>query len=369
MNRRLTSNLFYAVRRLSTGPRSINALRKVLSKRFGGSSAERETRWILQHITRQQDVASAASSQQHDNDGLIRTLSAAQLTLLHSMLTARSIGTPLQYVIGDVDFCGLKLSMKPPVLIARDDTAAIVQWLIHTIRTYEQQSNTTTEWPANVPFINASELLSSSTPINRPEMRILDVCSGSGNIAIALAAYTGSSVTGFDVNPAAIQLANKNRDNVESMIKQSYPHRDGHFQCEFIQQDIFALPAESLSSLPSLQHRYDIIVSNPPYVSETEYPTLPDDVRLFEDRHALIASDNGLQFYKHIILIAPHLLTSIADKSVNGRDGLPEIVFEIGSEEQCREVEQLLVVSGFDYVRSYNDYGGRKRWIAARRTE
>ena len=167
---------------------------------------------------------------------------------------------PLQYILGSVPFDNLDIIVQPPILIPRQETE---WWCMHVIYTLKK------------------------THINN--LTILDLCSGSGCIGLALAdAFPDATVYAVDISPHAVALGqlNAQHNNITNIT--------------FIESDLFtALPKDI---------RFDIIVSNPPYIPDTQWQTLDLSVSQWEDHQALIADDAGLAIIKKIIAQAPQYL-------------------------------------------------------------
>lgn len=217
---------------------------------------------------------------------------------------------PLQYILGSVPFVDLEIEVKPPILIPRPETEEIVIWIIDTA----QRAN----------FF---------------PRRILDLCTGSGCIALALAqAFPQAQVFGIDNNPEAIELAwnNQKKNKIENV---SFRLSDLYDQIDVDMQ-------------------FDLIVSNPPYVSAESYKKVSDEVRQWEDPRALIADRQGMAVYERIVqdvmkyVQKPHQKTAI-----------PQLVMEIGVDQY--DIEKLLERAGFATVKIYKDMQGKDRWVAA----
>ncbi len=172
---------------------------------------------------------------------------------------------PVQYLIGNVNFFGIDILVNESVLIPRYETELLVEKTIKLIKKYN---------------------------INNP--KILDIGTGSGCIAISLAKSLQSQVTGLDISKKALEVAEENAKQNNADIK-------------FYQKDILE---------ENIVDNYDVIVSNPPYVMESE---IVDPKTKYEPQNALFAKNNGLEFYEAII-----------KKSVShlNKNGL--IAFEIG---------------------------------------
>ncbi len=242
-------------------------------------------------------------------------LSQAQQGLLDEWVKQRVCDQkPLQYILGSVPFCDLTIQVRTPILIPRPETEEWTFWLIERFKL-----------------------------LNIHGLRILDLCTGTGCIGIALAYHLpSSSVIGIDINPEAIALAqeNKKAGNLSNI--------------QFIQSDLY-------TQLP-IDIKFDLIVSNPPYLCPSEYQALTEDVKKWEDYQALVAQDRGMQIYRRIILDAHRYL----DK-VHRRESLthaPAFVCEIGP-AQVKFIKDLLIEGGFKKAELISDLQGLPRWAIA----
>ncbi len=242
------------------------------------------------------------------------TLTQAQQQQLDHALHARiHEHKPLSYILGSVPFCNLDILVETPILIPRPETEEWVSWLIE-----------------------------QCAPVHDKSCTILDLCTGTGCIALALAqAFPRARVIGVDKNPQALTLAQKNKDhNALSNI-------------EFLHGDLCApLPANVC---------YDLIVSNPPYISEEEYQTLAPEVAQWEDKQALVAPNDGLEFYQRIAYEAARFL---CPTSIFSSCNLPRIVAELGTEPES--VVQIFGKAGFSRCNLHCDLQGKVRWLEAR---
>jgi release factor glutamine methyltransferase len=183
-------------------------------------------------------------------------ISGEQKRRLMSAVARRGAGEPIQYLIGEVTFCGLPLQVGPGVFIPRPETEFIVE--------------------------AAHEL--------RPT-RILDLCTGSGALAIALAnQFPAASVTAIDASEMALSFARMNGQR----------HR----------ADVTFLHGDLFGPLASTAPPFDLIVSNPPYVAMADAPTLPTEVIDHEPHAALFAGEDGTQCYRRIFDKVGEHLTS-----------------------------------------------------------
>ena len=234
-------------------------------------------------------------------------ISEKQLADFDRLIERRTGGEPVAYMTGRKAFWSFALEVNPAVLIPRPDTEVIVEEALAVLR---QES-----W-------------------RRP--RILDIGTGSGAIALALACEVpGASITATDISEAALQTAQKNAAalNVEPIV--------------FLKGDLFE-PVEG---------RFDLIVSNPPYIGADEYQSLPPGVKNFEPEEALRAGQTGLEFYEKLIYQAHGYLTE------NGW-----LLLEIGA-RQKQEVRAIYEAHQDFYERIdvREDYAGLPRVIKGRR--
>ncbi|MFA6262871.1 MAG: peptide chain release factor N(5)-glutamine methyltransferase [Candidatus Babeliales bacterium] len=220
---------------------------------------------------------------------------------------------PLAYLLGSVPFCDLDILVEPPILIPRPETEEWVTWLIEQLKCVQPERFT-----------------------------ILDLCTGSGCIALALAhAFPLATVIGVDNNPHALALANKNKKHLNIA--------NATFMCG----DLFA----------ALPHDFtcDLIVANPPYITENEYHQLQPEVAQWEDKNALVASNHGLDFYQRIAQNAGRYLT--AHSLFVSRD-LPRISLEVGLSPES--VVAICRDAGFNRCELHCDMQGSPRWAVVR---
>jgi release factor glutamine methyltransferase len=232
-------------------------------------------------------------------------LSCGELTKYHDALTRRATGEPLQYITGHQEFWGLDLQVTPAVLIPRPETEHAVEVALEIAR-------------------------GSDSP------RVVDVGAGSGCIALALASeLPHASIEAVDISTDALEVARANA------IRLGLSE-----QVRFRQSDLLEIFLESGSS-------FDLVVSNPPYVGESEADKLQIEVRQHEPHRALFGGAEGLDIYRRLIPQAQQVLKP------NGW-----LVMEIGySQEQA--IRDLL--SDWEQVRSVPDLQGIPRVMVASR--
>lgn len=240
--------------------------------------------------------------------GKVNELSSDEERNLEEIITRLQNGEPVQYVLGEADFAGRTFHVEPGVLIPRPETAELCQWI-------EEE----------VSSLKADE-----------RKQILDICTGSGCIAITLGLnIPNSEVTGWDISEDALRIA---QGNVEML-------KAGNVRIEY--QDALMLPKAAETA--------DIIVSNPPYICEKEKADMEKNVLEHEPSIALFVPDEDpLKFYRAIAEYASSALKS---------EGA--LYFEINPiyEKETREMLQSL---GFKDIETKEDAFEKKRMMKAK---
>ncbi len=195
-----------------------------------------------------------------------RVLTPDEMQRYDEALTRRDSGVPAQYITGHQEFWGLDLIVSPAVLIPRPETEHVVETVLELAASADSQQNQRPRAGAPAPH----------------ELRIVDVGTGSGAIALALATqFPTAEIHATDVSPEALEVARANaaRHNLTSRI-------------EFRVADL-------LAGLP--RAAFDFVVSNPPYVGESEKDSVQLEVRKFEPRDAVFAGPTGLEVIDRLI--------------------------------------------------------------------
>lgn len=231
-----------------------------------------------------------------------QTVDQSDLLRFHWALEDLKRHRPIQHIIGHVNFCGCRIAVSPDVLIPRPETEEMVEWIVGS-----------GQWVVG---------------------SILDLCTGSGCIAIALKkAFPTAEVTAVDVSSKALAMARQNAENNGAEV-------------HFVEGDV-------LDGVNGFNGSYGLIVSNPPYVMEKEKAQMQPNVLDYDPAMALfVPDDDPLRFYKAIAAIAKeHLAT----------DGL--LVVEIN---EALAVETCAVFEAQGFAPKVNDdFRGKHRWIAA----
>lgn len=210
----------------------------------------------------------------------------------------RSEKIPLQYITGEQNFCGLDFYVNENVLIPRLDTEILVEKILE----YEE-----------------------------PGQRVMDMCTGSGCIAITLQKLGGFQVMAVDISEEALTLARKNAQRNQAQVT-------------FFQSNMF----EQLSNTSKV----DVIVSNPPYIESKVVDELDDEVKKYEPRLALDGMEDGLHFYRILAREGKRFLNE------GGR-----LYVEIGF-DQAEAVKELFGAQGFLDIQVYKDLAGLDRVVA-----
>lgn len=211
-----------------------------------------------------------------------------------SLIFQRLSGKPIAYITGHKEFMGLDFFVNADVLIPRPDTETLVEYAIGT-----------------------------------GKRKILDIGTGSGAIAVSLAKYIADSeVSAADISPDALAVAEKNA-------------RANKAEINFLLLDILN---------DEIGGKYDMIVSNPPYIKDSVIPTLDKTVRAFEPRLALSGGEDGLKFYR-----------KIAEKAPGALYGGGILAFEIGY-DQAHAVSEIMAKS-FKNIQIIKDLAGCDRVV------
>ncbi|MBO4826677.1 MAG: peptide chain release factor N(5)-glutamine methyltransferase [Prevotella sp.] len=271
-------------------------------------------------------------------DSLLTESEQARLQALCQRLLT---GEPVQYVTGVAEFGPLLLHVEPGVLIPRPETYELCQWVKNDSRRYGgteirgyENSFSNGDSSANANLV-PQHLRTPVPPGNAP--KILDIGTGSGCIAITLA-QTYHSVTAWDISDEALRIAAKNAETTGVSVT-------------FEKHDILTSLSPQISTL---NPRWDIIVSNPPYICRNEQHAMEQNVLAFEPHLALfVPDDDPLLFYRAIARYAKHALNP------GGR-----MYFEINPLYHT-ELLQLLATEGFTAITSRRDQFGKTRFVRA----
>ncbi len=222
-------------------------------------------------------------------------LKETEVELYRQFIARRGKYEPVQYIVGNTEFYGLNIDVNPSVLIPRPETEILVETILNKSNTMD-------------------------------DARILDIGSGSGNISIALGKnFPDAEIISLDISDEAINLAqhNANKNNVSNI--------------KFVKGSIISTGILN-------DQQFDIIVSNPPYVSIEEYPGLQKEITLYEPVNAVTDNEDGLKFYRKISEFS-------MERLVDGGS----LFFEIGM-GQLNHVNSIMKENGFKEINIVKDY-------------
>lgn len=255
-------------------------------------------RYLLCHVSGKSQEFILSQREQYAPDETVRAVESGLRRLLR--------GEPLAYVLGEWEFYGLPLQVGPEVLIPRDDTCAVASLAIQRGLFLEQ------------------------------DPRILDLCCGSGCIGLAIASRVKDArVTLADLSSEALAVAKKNC---------ALNHLSGRVRC---------VQANALEPAPAFLGKFDMIVSNPPYITGEEMKQLPDSVKDYEPHMALYGGEDGLDFYR---AIADHYTSALKP------GGFLCLEFGMG---QGDDVCAILETHGYTILERTRDYNDRERAVLA----
>jgi len=230
-----------------------------------------------------------------------RKISKKNFSKLKEWINQRLKNKPLQYITGKTEFYGHQISVSPDVLIPRPETERLVDIAIDTIK-------------------------------NLSKPKILEVGTGSGCISIALgSAKKDANILSLDVSDSALEIAkiNTKKNNISNI--------------KFLKLDF-------LESIPKGQ--YDLIISNPPYISKNEMKEIMLDVKEFEPKIALTDNNDGLEFYRRF-----------SNKAKNMINEKGSLILEVGIGSHPIRVREIFHSSGFNKIDLISDYNGDPRVI------
>ena len=237
-------------------------------------------------------------------------LSESEMLTFHFAVKDLLKNKPIQYIIGETEFCDLKFKVNENVLIPRPETSEMIYKIVERQKTKDNR-----------------------------QLSILDIGTGSGCIAISLAKQIpNSKVYALDISEKALDVAKENAFN-------------NNVDVTFIHDDILSLKNK-------IETKFDIIVSNPPYVRELEKAEMRDNVLNWEPHNALFVSDSDpLIFYRNILKFAKNNLN---------QDG--EIWFEI-NEYLGKDMTDLCKEYGFSDIEIFKDFRGKERGLKTTRLQ
>ena len=216
-------------------PEKVSVVTENLKKKFRSSSVdETDAEWIVSIVT-------GIKRSELGGDSRVKS---SHIDKIDELTAERIKGKPLSYVLGNADFYGYEIKVDERVLIPRPETEELVSEVLKVVKNTD---------------------------------KVLDLCTGSGAIALVINKKSGASVTATDISEAALEVA-----------KENFKQFDAAVETRLI--DLYG----------DLSEKFDIIVSNPPYIKTEEIDTLDKEVKDYEPRIALDGGEDGLDFYRRI---------------------------------------------------------------------
>lgn len=236
-----------------------------------------------------------------------RELSAEELACFRELIKRRRSGEPIAYILGRREFYGLEFRVDRRVLVPRPDTETLVDVALERTRDRYMFG------------------------------KMLDLCTGSGCVAIAFAkARPTWRVTALDLSPDAIELAIENATRLGTVFGLTFGVGD-------------------LDAPLAARESFDLVTANPPYIPSPDIPALDVDIREFEPKIALDGGQDGLAVVRRVIEVGQRRLTT---------GGL--LALEL-HHDQAASVSELMTAAGFVDLERRRDYGGHERVVSGRR--
>jgi release factor glutamine methyltransferase len=257
-----------------------------------------------------------------------RPMSKEELSSFREMVKRRGAREPLQYITGRQEFWSLDFKVTPDVLIPRPETEILVEEAIKAV--------------SSEPLAVSGKKRGTQLTAHSLQLTILDLCTGSGCIAISLAHELKDAVVyAVDASEAALTVARENAA------------KNGvHDRVIFLHGDLYN--AFHPSSL--IPHPFHLIVSNPPYVKTGDIPNIQPEVREYEPRMAVDGGPEGLDFYRRIVAGAPEYLAAGG-----------WLMMEVGEGQVSAVSEMINATKAFESVSIVKDLAGIERVVKAGR--
>lgn len=238
------------------------------------------------------------------------TLSEDQIKRLEKILQRRAKREPLQYILGYAEFYGMNIKVGPGVLIPRSETELIVEEVIK--------------------IAGSRQSAVKKKSIRDYRLQILDFCTGSGCLALAIAKHLPvAAVYGTDISEIAVEYAMENAKI--NRIK----------NVTFLKGHLFE---------PVKDMRFDMIVSNPPYIKRRDIQNLQPEIREWEPVEALDGGEDGLKFYKEILQYAPEYLNDNGFVIIESGQGQANDVIKIAEGSKLKNISIIKDYAGIERI-------------------
>jgi release factor glutamine methyltransferase len=281
---------------------TIKEITQKLISKYPKDQAQIIAYWMLEAITQKTKIELITQDWSLSKD--------QEATLLKWLDQHLIENKPLQYILGSVPFGPLTISVRPPTLIPRPETEEWCENIIEQLRPYKDK-----------------------------KLTILDMCTGSGCIGLWIAyALPNATVYAVDLSDKALELAKENakKNTIENI--------------QFIKSDLFTNIPDDI--------KFDLIVSNPPYVTHDEWEQLETNVKVWEDKNALVADNDGLQLIEQIIIESKKRL-----KKDSTLSNAPKLIIEMGY-LQGPSVKELFENSNYSNVTINKDFCEKDRTVS-----
>lgn len=260
-----------------------------------------------------------------------KELQQNELNEFIKLINQRLNNRPVAYIVENREFMGLDFFVKEGVLIPRCDTEVLVEEIIKICESNYFKTKNIDNNEINKDSIN-EKIKQNNYQIDKEDIKILDIGTGSGAISVSLAKYVkNSKVTSFDIEDIPLEVAPINAKNNDVEVT-------------FIKSDLF-------EAIKDKEIKFDIIVSNPPYIPHSDLETLHSQVKDYEPHSALFANKNGLYFYEEI-----------SKQSLNYLNDGGILAYEVGY-NQSDEVVDIMKKNNFKKIYKIKDIQGIDRVV------
>ena len=264
-------------------PEKVSVVTENLKKKFRSSSVdETDAEWIVSIVT-------GIKRSELGGDSRVKS---SHIDKIDELAAERIKGKPLSYVLGNADFYGYEIKVDERVLIPRPETEELVSEVLKVVKNTD---------------------------------KVLDLCTGSGAIALVINKKSGASVTATDISEAALEVAKENFKQFDAVVE-----------------------TRLIDLYGDLSEKFDIIVSNPPYIKTEEIDTLDKEVKDYEPRIALDGGEDGLDFYRRICEGAKQCLNEHGKLFLEAGYGEAEEIKKMLENEF--NVEIIKDISGIDRI-------------------
>jgi release factor glutamine methyltransferase len=289
-------------------------------QKYGVEDAAREAETIVVHC-----LGTDRAAFFRDNPDITKDV----IKKIYAFLKRRAKREPLQYILGFIDFLGLKIKVGKGVLIPRPETEFLAEEAIKTVKREVLGIMCKSKISEQIP--------NSSLVTHHSSLNIIDLCTGSGCLALALAkAFPDAQVYGTDISGAAIKYAKRNAEVND--IK----------NVTFLKGSLFEPLKKSFT--------FDLIISNPPYIKKDDVKTLQPEIKDWEPIEALDGGEDGLDYYR---LIIPRAKNYLKDSRY--------LMLELGL-SQADAIREIAEDAGFKDTSFIKDYAGIERITVAKNT-